>query len=119
MIQALSYFPGQIATVFLEVTDGYSNVREDSLTIPSVVRVIFPDLSLAPSYPQDMTRLDVGLYTFQFTIPKGASAVGSYLIDVQYSLPQNFGGDPGDDFSSAAFQIIVTAPFGNFGTTIG
>jgi len=118
-MQTLSYFPGQIATIFLEVTDGYSNVRIDSTVIPSVAQIIFPDLSIAPSYPQNMTRLGVGLYTFHFTLPSGAAAVGSYLIDVKYRNPQNAGGNSGDDIASAAYQIIVTAPFGNFAVTIG
>ena len=119
MVQILSYSPGQVATIFLEVTDGYSNVRMDSLITPSIERIFYPDLSLADGYPQDMTRLDVGLYVFQLTLPSGASAVGSYLIDVIYRSPITAGGDPGDDVNYAAYQIIVNAPFGNYGITVG
>lgn len=111
-MQVLSYFPGQIATIFLEVTDGYNNVREDSSTTPVVVRIFKPDLTYMDGYIQPMDRLDTGLYRFQFTIPTGASAVGSYLVDVAYTDPDGFN-------SSATFQVVVTAPFGNFGVTIG
>lgn len=111
-MQILSYSPGQKVTIFLEVTDGYSNVRQDSLTIPVVVRIFKPDLTFLDGYVQEMDRLDTGLYTFQFTLPSGASAVGSYLVDVAYTDPDGFN-------SSAAFQIVVTASSGNFGVTIG
>lgn len=111
-MQVLSYFPGQVATIFLEVTDGYNNIREDSHTTPVVVRIFKPDLTYMDGYIQAMDRLDTGLYRFQFTIPTGAAAVGSYLVDVAYT-------DPGGFHSGALFQIVVTAPFGNFGVTIG
>ena len=119
MIPVLSYFPGQTATIFLEVTDGYSNVRVDSIDLPSITQVIYPDLSAAENYPQDMTRIGLGLYTFQLTIPSGAVAVGSYLVDVIYRSPFTAGGNSGDDINYAAYQIIVNAPFGSYGITTG
>lgn len=119
MIPVLSYSPGQTATIFLEVTDGYSNVRVDSTTTPVVNRIFMPDLTLMDGYVQDMTRIDTGLYTFQFVLPTGASAVGSYLVDVIYNSPFTAGGNSGDDINYAAYQIIVNAPFGNYGLTTG
>ena len=119
MIPVLSYFPGQTATIFLEVTDGYSNVRIDSVTTPVISRILLPDLSLRDGYAQYMTRIDVGLYTFQFTLPTGAAAVGSYLVDVIYRSPFTSGGDSGNDISYAAYQVIVNSPFGNYGITTG
>ena len=86
-MQILSYSPGQVATVFLEVTDGYSNVRVDSLIFPYVSKLILPDLSFADGYPQTMTRIDLGLYVYKFTLPKGASSIGSYLLDIRYRTP--------------------------------
>ncbi len=61
----LYYSPGQKATIFLETLNG-SGVREDGY-VPAVTRVVFPDLSLAAGFPQNMVKLDVGLYFFQFT----------------------------------------------------
>lgn len=112
----LYYFPGQKATVFLETLNS-SGVRADGYTLPDgypfITRVIFPDLSLAAGFPQNMIKLDVGLYFFQFTLPTTASAVGSYLVDGYYKDPSS------STYFNKIFQIIVTAPFGNFGTTIG
>jgi len=114
----LYYFPGQKATVFLETLDGYG-MRADGYTVPDgypfITRVIFPDLSLASGFPQNMIKLDVGLYFFQFTLPATASAVGSYAVDGYYRIP---GSNPAS-YLNKLWQIIVTAPFGNFGTTIG
>ena len=110
MTEVLQYFPGMQASVFLEVLDGYGG-RADSSTTPMVDRVILPGYTLANGYPQSMNRLDVGLYTFQFILPSGAVSIGSYLVDVSYTNP--------DDFLTnyQIYQIIVTAPFGNFGVT--
>lgn len=112
----LYYFPGQKATVFLETLDGYG-IRADGYTNPDgypvITRVIFPDLSLAANFPKNMVKLDVGLYFFQFTLPTGATSVGSYLVDGYYNRPGT------STYSTALWQILVTAPFGNFGTTSG
>lgn len=112
----LYYFPGQKATVFLETLNA-SGARADGYTAPdgypSITRVIFPDLSLAANFPQNMVKLDVGLYFFQFTLPTGATSVGSYLVDGYYNLPGTA------NYTRPLWQIIVTAPFGNFGTTSG
>jgi len=111
-MQTLQYTPGQKVTIFLETLDGYGS-RADCGTTPSITRIMFPDLSLANGYPQNMTRLDVGLYYYQFTLPVGAVTVGSYLVDVVYISPAN------DAVFNQAYQILVNAPFGNFGTTTG
>jgi hypothetical protein len=112
MMQILSYFPGQQATVFLETLDA-DGIRTDSSTVPLVTRIIFPGFTLAEGYPMEMTQLDTGLYYTQFTLPTGSTAVGSYLVDVSFTNPAN------DTITQQAYQIVVTAPFGNFGTTTG
>jgi hypothetical protein len=109
-VQVLSYFPGQKVTIYLETVDGYG-VRTDTLSLPVVSRIIFPAMTLASGYPQNMTRLDIGLYYFQFTLPSGASSVGSYLVDVSYVNPVN------SVNVIQAYQIEVTAPYGNFSVT--
>ncbi len=91
MLTIQSYFPGQKATIFLEILDPNTGARADGYSLPVITRVIFPDLSLGQSFPQDMVRLDVGLYFFQFTIPFTASAVGSYLVDGYYYQITSYG----------------------------
>lgn len=112
----LYYFPGQKATVFLETLNG-SGVRADGYTVPDgyplITRIIFPDLTLAVNFPQNMTKLDTGLYMFQFTLPTGAASVGSYAVDGYYNVPGT------GNYLNKLWQIIVTAPFGNFGLTTG
>ena len=112
METVLSYFPGQQVTIFLETIDGYG-ARSDSATLPLVTRIIFPGFTLASGYPQAMIKLDVGLYYAQFILPTGASAVGSYLVDTIFTNPVN------GSLNHKMYQIVVTAPFGNFSTTIG
>lgn len=112
MIQTLAYFPGQKVTTYLEVvSDGYS--RADSIGLPIVNRVIFPDFTLAAGYPQNMVKLDTGLYYHQFNLPTGATAVGSYLVDISYINPSE------NQALTKLYQITVTAPYGNFSATIG
>lgn len=111
-MQTLSYFPGQKATIFLSIVDGYG-VRTDSITTPTVDKIIIPDFTLIDGYPQDMIQLDIGLYYYQFTLPTGAVSVGNYLVDVSFTNPDN------GNINNQSYQIIVTAPFGNFSTTIG
>lgn len=113
----LYYFPGQKATVFLETKDGYTRADAsspfDGYAVPVITRVVFPDLSLAAGFPKPMIKLDTGLYFFQFTLPTGGSSVGSYLVDVTYNVPNT------SYFTTKLYQLIVTAPFGNFGVTVG
>lgn len=111
MIQTLNFFPGQKAAVFLETVDGYGT-RTDAPTLPIVSRILFPNLSLASGYPQNMVKLDTGLYYYTFTLPTGATAVGSYLVDVTFTNPAN------NETNSAAYQVIVSAPFGNYSASV-
>lgn len=112
MSDILNYTPGQQVTFYQEVKDGY-NQRTDDGYIPVVTRIILPSFSLAAGYPQAMTRLDVGLYYFQFILPVGAAGVGTYFVDITYMDPDT------TLMVNDSRQIIVTAPFGNYGVTIG
>ncbi len=111
MIQILNFFPGQKVSIFLETVDGYGT-RTDSPATPVVSRIVFPDLTLATGYPQNMVRLDVGLYYYQFVLPTGAVSIGSYLAEVTYINPAN------DAVNSSFYQIIVSAPFGNYSASV-
>lgn len=105
----LYHSPGQKASIFLETLNA-SGLRADGY-IPVVTRVIFPDLSLAADYPQDMVKLDIGLYLFQFTLPTNGTSIGSYLVDVLYNQPGT------TNYFNAIYQIVVSAPFGNYSVT--
>lgn len=111
MSQILTASPGQQCTVFLETLDGYQ--RADSNVMPTVVQILFPNLSAAAGYPQPFTRISTGLYTFAFTLPIGATAVGSYLVDVTWNDPDT--GLPAQTY----YQVIVSAPRGNYNVTTG
>lgn len=104
MTIALSYFPGQKASIFLETLND-AGVRADGY-VPVVTRIIFPDLSLAADFPQFMAPLDVGLYYFQFTLPTNAVAIGSYLVDVTYNKPGT------EEYFTQLYHIVVNAPYG-------
>jgi hypothetical protein len=111
MIQTLSYAPGQAATIFLETLDGYG-VRHDAYSTPVITRLVFPTLTLAAGYPAPMTKLDTGLYYYLFVLPTGATAVGSYLVDISYINPAT------GYTNTALYQIAVNAPYGNYSATI-
>lgn len=111
-MQILNYFPGQKVTIFLETINNLG-VRTDSSTTPIVSRIVFPGFTLASDYPQTMIQLDTGLYYYQFTLPSGAVSVGSYFVDVIFTNPSN------DALVTTGYHILVSAPFGNFSTTIG
>jgi hypothetical protein len=105
----LLYTPGQQVTIYLEVLDS-NGVRTDSYTQPAVDRVILPTFTTSLGYPQNMIKLDTGLYYHQFVLPSGATAIGSYLVDVSFTNPIN------SQLNSKLYQIIVTAPFGIYST---
>jgi hypothetical protein len=77
------------------LSDGY---------IPIVLGVMFPDLSQAAGYPQNMTRLGFGLYAHGIQIPTGADALGTYIAQVYWEEK----GQP----KNAVFAINVARPFG-------
>jgi len=104
--------PGEQVTFFLELKDGYG-VRIDSVTLPVVSRIVLPSLNLAANYPQGMIKISDGLYYYKFTLPIGASAVGSYLAEVEYTNPTN------NILNIESYHIIVSAPYGNFTASIG
>ena len=113
MSYILHHQPGQLCTVLLEtqsVLDGY---RADTSVTPTVERVIFPSLALAGSFPQDMTRIDTGLYRLSFTLPALASSVGTYVVDIEWLDPDT------DELRQRAVQVVVTAPFGTYSASVG
>lgn len=115
MTDILQYTPGQLVTILLETLNA-SGVRADGYTPPDgypiITNIYYPDFSLFTGYPQNMEKLDTGLYYFQFSLPTGAAAVGSYLVDGYHHVPGT-----SDGYSKSLYQILVNAPFGIFGAT--
>jgi len=103
-MQTLSYSPGQLVTVFVQTVDGYG-VRQDGY-VPIITRILYPDLSIPSNFPKNMNRIDVGLYYFQFQLPTGAAAVGSYLVDIVYQDPTTLAN------RNCIIQVLVSAPYG-------
>lgn len=112
MTTVLSYMPGQTVTVVQQVlnSDGY---RADGYLPPVVARVVVPGFTLSTgTYPIFMTKLDTGLYAYNFTLPSGAVAVGTYIVDIYWYHPTT-------NFLQQDFvQVNVTAPFGIYNVTV-
>jgi hypothetical protein len=129
MIVTLNYSPGQTVTIFLETLDangeraettidgyldGYEDGYIDSYHHPMISQLIFPDLELSEDYPAHMIKLDAGLYYAQFVLPTGATAVGSYLVDISYSHPE-----APYYTNTVLYQIVVNAAYGQFSINPG
>jgi hypothetical protein len=127
MAQILQYSPGQQVTIFLDTkyvdgyfidgyyADGYygGSYNIDGYELPVIHRVILPSMSNSANFPQPMIQLDTGLYYAKFTLPSGASAVGSYWVDVAYR-------EPGTNLLKfRAYQVVVNAPFGLYSAIAG
>lgn len=107
----LTYSPGQLVTIFQEVVNN-QGVRVSDGYVPVINRIITPQFTLVSGYPQEMTELDTGLYYSQFILPTGATAVGSYLVDVVFLNPDN------ELYNINTTQIICNAPYGIYSTTV-
>lgn len=110
----LNYSPGQKVTIFLEISDEFSH-RLDPIGLPVISKIMLPDFTNDgyDGYALPMNRLDPGLYSFQFLIPTGATSVGSYFIEASYVHPVS------GTLSTVGYQIVVSAPFGLYATTVG
>jgi len=80
--------PNQTIDLVFEVLNS-SQEREDAPVLPIVRRVYNPDMTLMAGFPQAMDNIDIGLYLFTFELPMGALAIGTYIIDVIWTNPQN------------------------------
>lgn len=81
--------PGSTIEILLDLQDGYSH-REDSLTLPIINQVFDPYLNKLSNFPQNMIRLDVGLYVFSFTISSGQNNIGAFILDLNWTNPNGF-----------------------------
>ena len=113
MSDILTYFPGQEVTIFLDTKlDGYLADANyfiypiDGYNSPVISRIYTPTLTLSINYPQPLIKIDTGLYYYKFRLPVGATAVGSYLVDIAFRRPSD------NNLQSSMCQIICAAPFG-------
>ena len=108
----LSYGPGQTVLFYLQVVDA-NGVASDGYTVPVADKVILPGLTASSAYPISMTKYDTGLYYHSFVLPSGSSAVGTYLVSVSYVEPS------GTYTKTEVYQIVVSAPFGQYSVSPG
>jgi hypothetical protein len=102
-----------MATIILEVSDGYNGARANSPSLPVIERVYMPNFSLMSGFPLTMTQLDVGLYYGQFALPLGGGSIGCYVTDVWFQRPQD------GALNQMAYQINCIAPYGNYSIVTG
>lgn len=99
--------PGQPINIILVIRDS-NGARLNLIALPQVSKILLPNLSTATNFPANMTNIDVGIYSYKFAVAAGATAVGTYLVYVTYI-------DPVSSISKEdIYQVIVTAPFGNY-----
>jgi hypothetical protein len=111
--------PGQRVTIIQQVLntdgyreDGYSFTYSGPLGAPVIARVILPDYTLDVNFPAAMTKLDTGLYVFSFTLPTGATSVGTYIVDIYWYHPTTH------QLQQEIIQVAVTAPYGLYSATV-
>lgn len=121
----LYYTPGQTVTFWLETRDGYGQVVDAG--VPVIDGIYLPDFTAAKEYPQNMIRFDIGLYYFQFVLPRlphhhrrwqkpgcaEPDVIGTYFVDISYFSPIT------QVIVNDYRQIIVSAPVGQFGVLGG
>jgi len=106
MSSVLNYQPGAQVTIILQILNNLG-FREDGYTTPMVSSLFLPDLSQSGLYPLPMIRIERGLYYHKFTLPTGASAVGTYIADLAYT-------DGYNNYLQDFVQIVCSANFGQF-----
>jgi len=108
----LHYSPGQIATITISVFEPSTGILTDGYDVPSITKVVMPSLASAAGFPQDMTVVSTGVYQYKFQLPSGASAVGSYVVIVEYT-------EPDATVKNEVVELNVNAPFANFSVSPG
>lgn len=107
----LQYSPGQVATVTMSVFND-DGVLTDGYAAPSIAKIIMPSLALASGFPVNMTKISTGIYQYKFQLPSGASAVGSYVVQITYTTPDAV-------TKNEVVELHVNAPFANFSVSPG
>lgn len=114
MSNILQYSPGQTVTIALQILNSLGERADGYDGYDGYVDfVLFPNLMAAAGYPAPMTHINTGLYVFHFTLPTGATAVGTYLASVFWLDPDT------SILKQDLYQIVVSAPFGIYSVSPG
>lgn len=111
MHTVVQYSPGQTVTITVSVFDS-SGLLADGYSLPSITKVIMPNITVAAGFPKVMTKISTGLYQSKFQLPSGGSAVGSYVVQIDYT-------DPVGNAMNEVVEVLCTAPFANFSVSPG
>jgi hypothetical protein len=111
MLGILNHSPGQEVCIVLDLIDGYGT-RVDGYALPIIQNVYLPDQTTSTLYPAVMTKLTTGMYYHKFRLPISATAVGTYIVDILWSDPTNV-------VKNGAYQIVVSAPMGQYSVSSG
>lgn len=107
-----THFLGQQVTILIPVINS-TGTPTDAPSLPSINYIYLPDVSSATGYPIDASQMDTGLYYFKFTLPKGATAVGSYVVNYSYIDPDSL------NTINGFVHVVCQAPFGLYSVSAG
>lgn len=102
--------PGQIVSLVLQTLDTEGQ-RADPPSAPQIDSLYTPDLAPITGYPQDMTKLSTGLWTYKLTITSNASSLGTHIASATWNHPTS------NRPQYEIFQIHVVKQFGTFSVT--
>lgn len=127
-IQNIFANPGQTVNLNIQIQDGYGErVDAPDGYEPQVMSILFPDFTAAEGFPAAMERVEVGLYSFQFSVPFSGVSLGTFMASIRYTesfiegvnLNINIGEDTthnliiGEQIKWELINIHVALPFGN------
>jgi len=99
MSNSLFYRPGEVGTLVIETFDpNIDGYRIDGYSIPYIDKIYLPKNSDGYILSTDgyalsldgysssfvFTKLEIGLYLYNFRLPSGPSKIGTYLFDIRY-----------------------------------
>lgn len=105
MIISIPANPGQPISMIVEVLNA-AGYRTDGYSPPKIDYVMYPDGSSAGGFPQDMVKIDLGLFKYTLIMPMGI--LGTYVAGASWTHP-SFG-----NIENVSFAINVHEPFGNY-----
>ena len=98
--------PGNRITLVVQIVDGYGT-RADGYQAPQVDYFLNPSNADILGGAVFMTKVGTGIYRRSFTLPSGASTIGTYIASVSWPHPDTA------RFQYDVFLIQVSLPFGN------
>ena len=88
MSEIIYAYPKQTINLVFEVLNS-SQERTDAPSLPIILNVYKPDLTLFTGYPLVMTNIDIGLYSFNIILPMGPAAIGTYIANIIWTDPSS------------------------------